>query len=509
MSLTQTAFAALKWNYAGTMVRMGANFAVGIILARLLGPKPYGQVAVAALVIGLGNLVADVGLGSALVQKDDVSSEDIRFAFTVQMVFALLIVGTIWPLAPWIALFFHQPETTRVLRAMFSIFILQALGQTAISLLKRNLQQKEIQTAQLLSYLVGYIVIGIPLAFLGAGVWSLVAAQVAQTLLNTTVVYLQVRHPIAPLFHPKNAHLARYGGKVVSSNVVNWWITNADNLFVGRACGGVPLGLYSRSFTLVNLPEAGVVSTLQAILFPAYSRTQKNPELMRQTYLASVSIVAMITMPFFAVVAAVPQSIIGGIYGLKWMAAVPVVVPLALAMALDSIMALAGPVQYGVGRVERELWPQITTAIVMVGMMTVMSRISFVAVGWGVLAIYLLRVALVTRAVIKTLELQWSDIARSLGAPVVVAAASALLVGGLDRVLLVRMPNIGLRLAFEVMTAGVGSLLFLTASFPLWTRETHRFLNQATRSSPALGLTIRMMSHVSSSFLNAARGEQG
>ena len=337
--LAQTAFSALKWIYTGTVLRMGANFAVGMILARLLGPKPYGQVAVAVLVISLGNLVADVGLGSALVQKEEILTEDIRFAFTVQVGFAVLIVCTMWALTPWLAAFFHQPETVLVMRALLPMFILQALGQTATSLLKRDLQQRKIQTAQLVSYLVGYVGVGIPLAILGRGVWSLVAAQLIQCLVNSVLVYVSARHAFMPVLRTRSAHMLRYGGKAVSSNVACWSIGNLDNVFVGRSCGATELGLYSRSYMLVSLPAVSIISTLQAVLFPAYSRTQSRPQLMRQTYLASVAVVAMIMLPMFAVVAAIPHTVICGVYGPRWVAAVPVVIPLALAMPLDAFMA--------------------------------------------------------------------------------------------------------------------------------------------------------------------------
>jgi O-antigen/teichoic acid export membrane protein len=46
-SMTRTAFSALRWNYAGFFARSGSNFIIGILLARLLGPKPFGQIAAA------------------------------------------------------------------------------------------------------------------------------------------------------------------------------------------------------------------------------------------------------------------------------------------------------------------------------------------------------------------------------------------------------------------------------------------------------------------------------
>lgn len=507
-TLAHTAFSALKWNYAGTVGRMGANFAVGMILARLLGPRPYGQVAVAALVIGLGNLVADVGLGSAIVQKEEVSSEDIRFAFTVQILFAVIVVCTIWPLTPWIAAFFHQPETALVVRALIPMFILQALGQTATSLLKRNLQQKRIQTAQLISYLVGYVGLGIPFAVAGAGVWSLVLAQLAQSLVNSILVYASARHALVPVLWTRSAHMLRYGGKAVSTNVVSWSIGNLDNLFVGRAFGALELGLYSRSYTLVSMPGAALVSTLQAVLFPAYSRNQSNTKSLRQTYLASVAIIAMLMLPLFAVVAVIPHAVIGGIYGPKWLAAAPVVVPLALAMPLDSLMALAGPVLWGVGKVEREMWAQITTAVVMAGMMVVMSRISFVAVGWGVLMIYSLRVTLVTRAVMRTLDVQWIDIGRAIRVAALVALGTALIVSGADYVILARVGNMGLHLAVDAMVAALSYGVLIAVTFSHWPKETRLFLNQIAQSSRALERVLSILSRTSSLKASVASGEQ-
>jgi PST family polysaccharide transporter len=295
----------------------------------------------------------------------------------------------------------------------------------------------------------------------------------------------------------RNTHLVHFGGKVVGANIVNWCITNSDNLFVGRACGVTALGLYSRSFTLVNLPEAGIVSTLQAVLFPAYSRTQKQMQSLRRVYLASVSIVGMLTLPLFAVVAVIPHAVIFGIYGARWVEAIPVVVPLALAMPLDSIMSLAGPVLYGVGKVERELWPQLATAIGMIGMMLAMSRISFVAVGWGVLGIYLLRMLLVTRAALRTLELRSIDIWMALRAATFVALSIALIVKGIDFFLLAPVAHMGLRLAIDGTVAAAGFGLLLIASVPLWTEQTRQFLVQASTSSQSLARSISFLSRSS------------
>src|ERR1017187_27286 len=83
--LTTRAFSALRWGYAGSVTRALAGFTSGIVLARLLGPKPFGQVAAATLVFGLANQLSDGGFSSALVQSPEIDETDVRFAFTCQL----------------------------------------------------------------------------------------------------------------------------------------------------------------------------------------------------------------------------------------------------------------------------------------------------------------------------------------------------------------------------------------------------------------------------------------
>lgn len=86
---------ALKWNYLGTGIKVLSQLVIGIVLARLLGPEPFGLIALAWLMLGLGNLIADSGLGVALIQKQQISARDIRYVFTLQMLAgtALALLG--------------------------------------------------------------------------------------------------------------------------------------------------------------------------------------------------------------------------------------------------------------------------------------------------------------------------------------------------------------------------------------------------------------------------------
>src|SRR5207253_7793475 len=117
-TLTRTALSALRWNYLGFVTKSACSLIIGILLARLLGPKPFGQLAAASLVLGLANLLADAGFGSALVQAPVLTQRQIRFAFTTQVLMGTVTMIAAVIAAPYLAFAFHDPAIRTVLRAI-------------------------------------------------------------------------------------------------------------------------------------------------------------------------------------------------------------------------------------------------------------------------------------------------------------------------------------------------------------------------------------------------------
>ena len=91
---------------------------VGIILARMLGPRPYGQVIVACTIYGFLNLFVDGGFSQALIQKQTLDPEEIRKTFTCQIGTGLVTTGVVYCLAPWISRLFDDASVSPVIRAM-------------------------------------------------------------------------------------------------------------------------------------------------------------------------------------------------------------------------------------------------------------------------------------------------------------------------------------------------------------------------------------------------------
>lgn len=477
---------ALKWNYLGMLVQTGMQFILGILLARLLGPAPFGLVAIAWLILGLGNLVADFGLAAALVQKATISSRDIRYVFTLQMLVGIFMTSAIDLAAPWIAGFFNSADAVSVLRVMGFLFVIQASGQTATAILRRNINFRPLIIIRVCSYLFSYAGIGLPLAWRGSGVWSLVAAQVSQAIMYSVAVNLHTRHSWLPAFKSDSKGMFLFGFKIMAGNLTSWGISNLDSVIVGRVFGAVDLGLYNRGMNLVSSPMNAFTSTLQGVLFPAYSRTNGQIETARRAYLASVGLIAAMLAPAFAAVAAIPNAAIAGVYGEHWMRVAALLTPLALAMPINAVLAVGGPLMSGLGAAGRDAAAQAVCVVILGGAVWLASQVSLERVAWAVLGVYLLRALLVAYLVLGLVAGTWGQITRALIGPFALGLLAALLAWSMDALLIKTVISPLLRLCMDIgFTGAVVTGLLLRLGRHLFSSETLAVIASIAADLPA------------------------
>lgn len=458
-SLGHRAISAAKWNYLGTGAKVLLQFAVGVWLARLLGPEAFGVVAVALLMLGVGRLVSDFGFSAALIQRSDLTERDIGYVFTVQVALGLSLSLAGFYLSSEIATFFNHPPAKSVIAVMSWIFLIQALGQTSTAMLNRALRYRFTQTVAVGTYFLGFIGFGLPLAYLGYGVWSLVAAQMVQAIAYTLVVLVKSGVAFRPALRPSRPGLFAFGGKVVGANLSSWGISNIDNVVIGRFLGVVDLGVYGRAMSLVGTPMNAMTTSLQGVLFSTCSRLQHDREKVVIAYLAVTELLAYACIPLFVTVAVIPKAVTLGVYGENWSVLIPVLTPLALAMPVNAMLAVVGPVLMALDKTHAELRAQLAAFFVMVPMIAVAAQYSLAVVAWAVLAAYLFRWLLLWLAIQQQLGLRWAQLASVLARP----AALGIAVAAVTRLFASVIPEASapVRLGFLVVVAAIALALLV------------------------------------------------
>jgi PST family polysaccharide transporter len=194
-------------------------------------------------------------------------------------------------------------------------------------------------------------------AFRGFGVMSLVIQALVTQASSVALRWGMVNwRPTFRLSWKTGRRLLPFGAGLLGSSVVNYWFRNGDNLLVGRFCGAVQLGLYSRAYNLMMLPVSQVHSVLSPVLFPTLSSVQHSKAEVRRIFLFANQAIAVVAFPLMLGLAVVADDFVKVLWGDRWLGAVTIIRVLAIAGVGNSVYTTTGWIYMAMGRSDRMFW---------------------------------------------------------------------------------------------------------------------------------------------------------
>lgn len=407
-STTHRVLAGLFWTFSGTGLQAILQLLVLAVLARLLTPTDFGLVSAANVVTGFMMLFSQLGIGPAIVQRPQIEPRHLRTGFTVSVVFGVFLAGLIWLAAPLIAGFFQTEGLVPVLEVMSTLFLLQSVAVVAESLLQRELRFRWLAALRVLSYVLGYGVVGIGLALAGWGVWALVAASLAQALVYTATLLLVRPYPKRPQFERRAfQELIYFGGGFTAARVSNYLANQGDNLVVGRTLGPTDLGFYSRAYQMIAMPAVLFGQVLDQVLFPAMAGVQDRPEQLVTAYRRGVALIGLLALPASAAMLVLAPEIVQVLLGPGW---TEVIVPFQILVAgllFRTSYKMSDSLTRATGAVYHRAWRQAIYAALVIGGAWVGQYWGITGVAVGVLGAITVNFILMAQLSLRLLGMTW------------------------------------------------------------------------------------------------------
>ena len=429
-NLTIATVNGVKWTMMSTIVNSVLQVGYTAVMARLLSPAAFGLVALAGVILRFGVYFAKMGMERAIIQKPDLTERDVRVAFTSSVLLGVFFAGLLVAGAPLAARLVHQAEVVPVVRAMALSILLSGLNGTAMSLLHRAMRFRTLAIFESISFLVSYLGLGLLLAWQGFGVWALVGATLGQSLLMTVLSYGAVRHTLRMLFSwGAYRPLLAYGSRMSAISFVEFVTMSLDTLLIGRLLGPAALGIYSRGSLLIGLPVHLLSSNVAKVVFPSFSQVQADRGRLREVYLSSITLVAMLITPVCAGAAVAAPEIVRVMLGPDWMAAVPILQVISLTYVLSAVTMFAGVVCDATAALSHKLLLNMLCLAVLAGLLWGGSKFGLVGVAWALVGGELLRAGLYSAIMQQELKASSWDVLRAYGPGVLAGAAAVVAVG--------------------------------------------------------------------------------
>lgn len=321
--LKTSVLSSLFWKFLERGGVVGVQLIVQIILARLLLPEDYGIIALIVVFISISQTFVQSGLGTALIQKKEVTDADYSSVFYLSLGVALAFYCILFIASPIIAAFYNQPTITPVLRVLGLTLFFGAINTIQNAVIARNFQFKKLFVSSLGAVLLSGA-IGIAMAYVGYGVWALVGQQLTSNIAICIIMWFTVKwRPILLFSLSRLEGLFSFGWKLLVSGLMDVIYNSLSSLIIGKLYPARMLGYYTTGQQYPNMLISNIDSSIQAVMLPAYSKNQDSRPLVKQILRRALVTSSFLIFPAMVGLAVIAEPLVILLLTEKWLMAVP------------------------------------------------------------------------------------------------------------------------------------------------------------------------------------------
>ena len=299
------------------------TFLISVVLARLLGPEKYGTMATMLIFISIANVIIQNGFQTALIQKKKINDTDLSSVFWTGLAISAALYFVIFISAPYIAEFFEDRDIISMLRVLSLILFTGSVVSVETAIVARSMNFRRQCMATILADVFSGI-IGVIAAFHGAGTWALVFQQLIKNICLMAVLYFSLKwRPGLVISLESLKRLFSYGWKVLLSGLIDTAYFNIYTPFISRLYDAAMVGYYNRGNQFPQVIVNSMASTLQAVMLPAFSKTQDEKERVKSMLRRTIKLSGFVMFPALIGVMAVADPMVMLLLGPEWMPAVP------------------------------------------------------------------------------------------------------------------------------------------------------------------------------------------
>lgn len=298
------------------------KFIVQIVLARILLPEEFGIIAEMTAVVIIVEKIADGGLGAALIQKKNAETADFNTVFVSNLCMSIILYLLIFVFAPFIANYYSEPSLVKMLRIYGITVFFTSYNSIQTAQIYKKYELKKYFISSLIAAVTSGA-IAIALAYLGFGVWAMVAQSMISWLITVAVLQIQIKWlPKFSFDFNRFKRLFSFSWKVLVSTLCGTILENLYNLSIGKYYSKDTLGYYNRGNLFPSIIVGEVRTAVSTVTFPYLSERQDDKSHLLSSSKRITHICAIVMFPLAAGLAAVSKPLVVLLLTEKWLPAV-------------------------------------------------------------------------------------------------------------------------------------------------------------------------------------------
>ena len=344
--LTKGVFWIAVAKYSGLAIQL----LISAILARKIAPADFGTIAVAMVVLYFLDILADIGIGPAVVQYKQLTKSHLNTLFTLTGYLGAFLTIVLYMLSGLIADYYADDMLEHICQFLSLVVLMGSLNVVPNALMRKDKRFRTI-AFRTLFFRVLSGAIAVWGAFQGWGIYALLVSPMLTTIGVFCVNYYN--YPLLPVLRMNNEAVkmgASFSFFQFAFSFCNYFSRNLDKLIIGKFFSMTQLGYYDKSYHLMMLPVQNISFVIDPVLHPVLSSLQNSKHELRIKNQKLAVLISNISFPMGLILYFCGGELIRIVYGSQWDAAIPVFRILALSLPLQMILSTNVPFFQAAGK---------------------------------------------------------------------------------------------------------------------------------------------------------------
>lgn len=321
-SLKKSTLNSLKWSGIQTGFSNVFHLIISILLAKLLTPEIFGMVGLLNVILTFSQIIVIGGFGTAIIQKKDISDEDINTVFFFNIIVAISIFVLLGLSSPWISEFFQMSYLQDYIFFYSLLILLSSIGIVPRALLAKDLNYKRIAHIGIFSSILSGIS-GLLLAYHNYGIWSIITQQLIYYTLTSSLYLFSRKWAFKPHISINSLKtIGSFGFKLMLAQLLNASSQNIINIMLAKFFPIRDLGIYDRSYKFSNFPSKVVKSVFSNVYISSFSHIQDDPKRIFKYFDKTIGFLYMVLAPIIFTIYVFSEQIIRFL-GTNWLPMIP------------------------------------------------------------------------------------------------------------------------------------------------------------------------------------------
>ena len=355
---------SLTWKLFERFVSQGLSLAIQIILARLLLPEDFGSLAIIVAITNYAAIFVHSGIATALIQKKYLDDKDVSTVLISCLILASAFYTILFVAAPFIANAFESDILVPTLRIQSLVLFLNAINSVQTAILSRKMQFKRLFVRSLIAVPVSGIV-GIAMAYLGFGLWSLVMYNLSNMLVVVLVMNIGNDLRIKLGFSMEKARtIYSFSSKILVTSFVSGGYDLMRTMAIGKKYNTNDLAFYDKAYSYSYYVVNILNSSISSVMLPTFSKKQDDINEIKLIARRSTKLSAFVMIPLMVGIATIATPLVRLLLTEKWMECVPYLMIFCMLRIPGIFMAIDKQIFYAIGRSEINMYYEICLFII-------------------------------------------------------------------------------------------------------------------------------------------------